>query len=216
MRAEKMIYRKTTINAHAPGQLTQGAARAARWYRDRQRSDCDIATRSGDNEPWTLRHGGPNPAPLTAIQARKRYAATVEVAPPRAPGGGEGAWTSGVAHNYTVTSEIRNHKNAFCSTRPLTNAPTMRIIAHHEARPSILLGIACFVTSPLGRAFYHREAYMPPRYAVEWWDSDEMYHWANSATYSEPYCCRWTAYREAWAHFNNNDQGQTRREKGHE
>ena len=111
-----MTYRKTTMNARAPGQLTQGTARAARRDRDTHRSDRVIATRSGDDEPVDPRPSGPKLAPITAIQARERYAATVEVAPPQDPGGGEGPWTSTPPANCKVTSEIRNPKNGVCST----------------------------------------------------------------------------------------------------
>lgn len=103
-----MTYRKTTMNARAPGQLTQGTARAARRDRDTHRSDRVIATRSGDDEPVDPRPSGPKLAPITAIQARERYAATVAVAPPQDPGGGGGALDLGPLGK--LHGDLRNPK----------------------------------------------------------------------------------------------------------
>ena len=74
-------------------------------------------------------------APITAIQARHRYAATVAVAPPQDPGGGEGPWTSAPSANHTVTSEIRKPKNGVCSTMDTVNHPP-----HYTSHPS---GVEC-------------------------------------------------------------------------
>jgi hypothetical protein len=49
----------------------------------------------------------------------------------------------------------------------------------------------------------------PPGYAVEWWESDEMYRWVEDASridgepevYGEACCCRWMARRGAWARY---------------
>lgn len=43
---------------------------------------------------------------------------------------------------------------------------------------------------------------LPPGYSVEWFESDEMYHWVISDDlYSVCCCCRWMAYRGAWANY---------------
>lgn len=44
---------------------------------------------------------------------------------------------------------------------------------------------------------------LPPGYTVQWWDSDEHYHWVlDEDTYSCCTCCRFSARRGAWAHYN--------------
>ncbi len=51
---------------------------------------------------------------------------------------------------------------------------------------------------------------LPYGYRVEWWESNEMYQWVkaefsefpeNPNTYGLAFCNRWSAYRNAWAHF---------------
>lgn len=52
---------------------------------------------------------------------------------------------------------------------------------------------------------------LPPGYSVEWWECDEHYHWVHDPSratdgepevYSDATCCRFSARRGAWAHFN--------------
>ncbi len=42
---------------------------------------------------------------------------------------------------------------------------------------------------------------LPEGYRVEWWESDEHYHWViDDDNYSEASCDRWDCFREAWIH----------------
>jgi len=43
---------------------------------------------------------------------------------------------------------------------------------------------------------------LPPGYRVEWWASDEHYHWViDEDTYSQIFANRYQARRAAWAHY---------------
>ena len=44
---------------------------------------------------------------------------------------------------------------------------------------------------------------LPPGYRVEWWESDEHYHWVNDRDrHSDVFADRFQAYRAAWTHYN--------------
>jgi hypothetical protein len=46
---------------------------------------------------------------------------------------------------------------------------------------------------------------LPPNYKIEWWESDEFYHWViDRDIYSIPYSNRFMAYRRAWLHYKEN------------
>lgn len=54
----------------------------------------------------------------------------------------------------------------------------------------------------MGAINFAKHQPLPPGYQVEWWEQDEMYHWAISEdVYSEGCCDRWMAWRGAWAHY---------------
>lgn len=41
-----------------------------------------------------------------------------------------------------------------------------------------------------------------PGYRVQWWESDEHYHWViDEDTYSEIFADRFDARRAAWSHY---------------
>lgn len=45
---------------------------------------------------------------------------------------------------------------------------------------------------------------LPPRYKIEYWESDEHYHWViDDNNYSEMYSSKWQARRASWAHYRD-------------
>lgn len=58
------------------------------------------------------------------------------------------------------------------------------------------------------RRTYSAKTPLPPGYAVEWWESDEHYHWVRTSdpedTYGDCHVNHWPCWREAWAHYNTN------------
>lgn len=47
----------------------------------------------------------------------------------------------------------------------------------------------------------------PPGYRVEWWDSDEHYHWVKGEgqEFSDIFSDRWAARRAAWIHWDRSE-----------